>query len=226
MISRYVTNTNEITDTYKKILLKSNDAKVKIEPSNDNNTKITFFEKKRRPYEFSVQDNTLTIQPSKRKWYNLLKIGIDRSEIKLFVPKSMLEAVSVMSNVGHIDISSMICSGAIDIQINTGKTTLANVFCKSFNSNGSTGTIALNDFSAEERISIKRNTGKVLLNDCSAPEIFVKTNTAKVCGKLPSNTVFAVRTNTGKVEIPKSAIGEAIGGTCEIKTNTGNIKFE
>ena len=47
-----------------------------------------------------------------------------------------------------------------------------------------------------------------------------------VFGKLPSNTAFAVKTHTGKIEIPQTAIGEVIGARCEIKTNTGNIKFE
>ena len=84
----------------------------------------------------------------------------------------------------------------------------------------------MNKLTATQNISIKRGTGKVLLNDCSAPEIFVKTNTGSVCGRLSSNMVFIVRTNTGKMEIPKTPIGVAIGGRCEIKTNTGNIKFE
>ena len=43
MFKGYVTNTYEITDAYKKILLDAKDAKVKIEPSNDNGTKMVFF---------------------------------------------------------------------------------------------------------------------------------------------------------------------------------------
>ena len=226
MITRYVTNTYEVTDPYKKILLDTKNAKIKIEPSNDNNTNLVFFEKKRRPYEFFIQDDTLTIKLTKTRWYNFLRIGVDHSEIRLCVPKSILETISVRSNVGHVDMCSIICNGTIDIQINTGNINIESVSCKDFDSKGNTGSVSLNKFIAEESILIKRNTGKVLLNDCSAPEIFVKTNTGKVCGKLPSNTVFTVRTNTGKKEIPKTPIGEIIGGRCEIKTNTGNIKFE
>ncbi len=84
----------------------------------------------------------------------------------------------------------------------------------------------MNKLTATQNISIKRGTGKVSLNDCFAREIFVKTNTGSVRGRLPSNMAFIVRTNTGRMEIPKVPIGEAIGGRCEIKTNTGNIKFE
>ena len=226
MIAKYVTNTYEITNTYKKILINAKDASVKIEPSNDDSTKLVFFENKKHPYVFSIENDTLMIKLAKTRWYNFLRIGIDRSEIRLSVPKAIFEAISISSNTGHVDISSITCNGAIDIQINTGKINLESVFCQTFNSKGNTGHISLNKLTATENISIKRGTGGVLLNDCSANEIFVKTNTGSVRGRLPSNMAFIVRTNTGRMEIPKTPIGEAIGGRCEIKTNSGNIKFE
>ena len=226
MIVKYITNTYEITDAYKNILLNAKDASVKIEPSDDDSTKLVFFENKKRPYGFFIEDDTLTIKSTKTRWYNSLRIGVDRSKIRLCVPKSTLENISVMSNTGYVDISSITCNGAIDIRINTGKINLEGVFCQAFCSKGNTGGISLNKLTATESISIKRGTGKVSLNDCSAPEIFVKTNTGSVCGRLSSNMAFIVRTNTGRMEIPKTPIGEAVGGRCEIKTNTGNIKFE
>jgi DUF4097 and DUF4098 domain-containing protein YvlB len=226
MITKYATNTHEITDVYKQILLDAKDAKVKIEPSNDARTKIVFFEKKKRPYEFSIQDGTLTIKPRKRRWYHLLRMGIDRSKVALCVPQSTLEAISVRSNVGGVDICSVSCSGTFDVRVNTGRINLENVCCAKLDSKGNTGAVSLNNLVAKESISIERNTGSVLLNDCSAPEIFVKTKTGKVCGKLPPSTVFVVRTNTGKMEIPKPVIGDVIAGRCVIKTNTGNIRFE
>ena len=226
MIKRYVTNTHEITATYKKMLLSARNAKVKIEPSNDDGTKLVFFESKKHPYEFFIEDDTLTIKLTKARWYNLLRVGVDRSEIRLYIPKSTLETISVRSNTGHVHISSIICNGAIDIEINTGNVSLESFSCQAFHSKGNTGCISLNKLTATESIWVQRGTGKVLLNDCSAPEIFVKTNTGSVCGRLSSNMVFIARTNTGKMEIPRTPIGEAIGGRCEIKTNTGNIKFE
>ena len=226
MIVKYVTNTYLITDTYKKLLLDAKDASVKIEPSNDDSTKLVFFENKKHPYEFFIEDDTLTIKLMKTKWYNLLRVGIDRSKIRLYVPKSMLETISISSNTGSVDISSIVCNGAIDVKINTGNINLEDVSCQTFHSKGNTGCISLNKLTATESIWVQRGTGKVLLNDCSAPEIFVKTNTGSVCGRLSSNMVFIARTNTGKMEIPRTPIGEAIGGRCEIKTNTGNIKFE
>lgn len=225
-MARYVTNRYAVTDTYKSILVIAKDAKVKVVPSNDGHTKLVFFEKERRPYRVSLQDGALTVQPLRAKWYHSLRIGTDRSKIKLCLPKSTLEALTVQTNTGHVDIGPIACNGTIDIQVNTGSISLEGVCCQSLVTKGNTGSVSLNDLVAKERISIKRSTGKVLLNDCSAPEIFVKTNTGRVCGRLPSNTVFAVRTNTGKIELPQAPIGATVGGRCEIKTNTGSVKFE
>ena len=226
MVKNYVTNAHQITEEYKKILLLAKDATVKIAPSDDCSTRLVFFEKKKRPYEFFIEDGVLTVKSTKTKWYRSLRIGIDRSKIELYVPKSMLEAVSIAANVGSVDVTAINCSGAIDIKINTGKINLEHVFCGRFESNGNTGSVTLGDFTAAESVSIKRNTGAVLLNDCKAPEIFVKTNTGKVCGKLPAGTAFSVKTKTGKIELPKAPVGEVITAGCEIKTTTGNIKFE
>ena len=187
---------------------------------------MVLFQKERRPYEFLVQNNTLTIQPTKTKWYQFLRMGIDHSEIKLLVPNSAVEALSVKANVGRVDIHEFVCNGTMAVQANTGEITLASVSCKGLALKGNTGCVSLNHCKGEEGIAIQQNTGKVLLNQCFAPKISVKTNTGKVQGKLPHNMVFNVRTTTGKIQVPQPPVGETVVGRCEIKTNTGNITFE
>lgn len=226
MKASYITSEFEITDSYNKILLATKTAAIKIAPSGDTTTKLVVYEKKRRPHEFFIQDGTLTVKPKKAKWYNFLRIGIDKSQIKLFIPLENPDEISVKTNVGGVDISKIKCSGDIDVKVNTGKVNLDSVSCKSFTSLGNTGSVFLNNLTASKSVSIKRNTGKVSLQDVFAPEIFVKTNTGRVSGKLPSNTVITAHTNTGKTELPKIPLGEVVGGRCEIKTNTGSIVFE
>ena len=244
MIAEYVTSTYEITDAYQKILLDAKEAKVEIEASSNDTTKLVFFEDQKRRYVFDVQNGTLTVRLRKTKWYNFLRIGFKRSEIKICVPESILEALTVKATVGCVAISSIVCTGDISVQTNTGKVTVCDTSCKAFHSKTGTGNVVLSKLMATDTVSlecntgkislndcnareflVKTNTGKVSLNDCNAREFLVKTNTGNVFGKLPSNTVFAVKTHTGKIETPKTAIGEVIGARCEIKTNTGNIKF-
>ena len=226
MYKRYVERIQVITDEYKKIVIFSKDASVNIEPTEEKYTKTIFFEKKRNPYKFTINQDTLIITPEKTKVFNLFRIGVDQSKISLYIPKSTIENLSITSNVGKVDINSITSEGNIDIQTNTGKINLKDVTCKKFESKGNTGSIFLKKVTAKESIFIKRNTGKVELNNCISPEIFIKNNTGKVCGALPSNTVFVTHTKTGQVEIPTPSIGELVGGRCEIRTNTCSINFE
>ena len=55
MIVKYVTNTYEITDTYKNLLINAKDASVKIEPSNDDSTKLVFSKIKNIHMNFTLK---------------------------------------------------------------------------------------------------------------------------------------------------------------------------
>ena len=91
--------------------------------------------------------------------------------------------------------------------MHTGAINAENISCKTFN--------------------LKVNTSNIVLKQLSATEnVLIKSNTGNVCGKLSSNTDFVCKTNTGKVKVPKIAIGGIVSVRCEIKTNTGNMKFE
>ena len=227
MNKKYTETTYEIKDAYKELVIEAEDAKVRIEGTECDNTKLVFLEKKRRPYKFSIQDGKLIIQSTKRRWYHLFgRIGIDHSKITLFVPKSIPGGIEIKTTVGCVEMHSINCDGTATINTNTGNINIENLSCKAFNSKENTGFTSLNNIVAKESISVKQNTGKVLLNDCLAPEIFVKTNTGRVYGKLSPNMAFTARSNTGKIELPKAPLGEVILGRCEIKTNTGSIKFE
>ena len=226
MFSQYETQAYEIADSYHGIAIDAKEAGVEIETSAEEGTRLTFLQNRKHPYTFSVKDGILTVRLAKNKWYHWLKFGFRQPKMTLLVPKVTYGAISIKSNVGNVSLSSIACSGEIRLKINTGKVDLENVSCKIFHSGGNTGAVALDNLTAEESISIKRNTGRVTLNNCHAPEIYVKTNTGNVCGQLPPNTVFLVRTNTGRIKTPAPPIGETVSGKCEIQTNTGSVQFE
>ncbi|MBO7214576.1 MAG: DUF4097 family beta strand repeat protein [Clostridia bacterium] len=225
MIEKYITNEYEIVDDFKKLQVSAVDVNLCVEQSNNDKTKIVFCCKKNRKYEFGVIDGVLTIQLQKKKWYNYLKLGFKRANIKICLPKTILEGVNVKANVGLVDVSCLNCNGQVDIKLNCGKVTVSDSKCNTFNLIGNTGSITLNNLDANDSLFVRSNTAKVFLNDCNSREFIIKTNTGNVYGKLPKNTAFNVKTNTGKIELPKAEIGSAITTTCEVKTNTGNIKF-
>lgn len=64
-------------------------------------------------------------------------------------------------------------------------------------------------------------TGNVAFDGADAAEISVKTNTGDVTGSLLTGKVFVVQTDTGAVDVPKTAAG----GRCEIETDAGDIRI-
>ena len=124
-------------------------------------------------------------------------------------------------STGRVEVSNVDCAGEFKVTVSTGKTKINNVTCGSFDSEGNTGDISITNFTCAQTFEIERSTGDVSFDACDAGNLFVKTDTGDVKGSLLSEKVFIAKSDTGKVEHPKTASG----GICEITTDTGNIKI-
>ena len=126
-----------------------------------------------------------------------------------------------VGDTGDISLKGVIASGALSIERSTGKTSLLNVVCQDLTSVGDTGDISLKGVIASGALSIERSTGDVRFEGADAAEIFVTTDTGDVKGTLLSEKIFVVKTDTGRIDVPKSVTGDR----CEITTDTGDIKI-
>lgn len=131
-------------------------------------------------------------------------------------------SVDLTVSTGKVTVSGVSCEGDITVGVSTGKASLTDISCKSVISSGTTGSISLNHVIAANKFSIERSTGDVKFSRCDAAELYVKTNTGDVTGSLLTDKVFITDTDIGSVDVPKTAVG----GRCEIKTSTGDIKIE
>lgn len=131
-------------------------------------------------------------------------------------------SLSLSVSTGKITVSNVTCQENVHIRVSTGKTNLTDMVCKNLVSSGNTGDIALDHVIVSEKLSIQRSTGDVKLDSSDAAEILIKTDTGDVVGSLLTGKVFITHTDTGSVEVPKTATG----GKCEITTDTGNIKIK
>ncbi len=150
--------------------------------------------------------------------------ALERIRIKASTGDIRVENVSAGTldlsvSTGRITVSDVTCVGDVKISVSTGKTNLTNLTCKNLLSNGNTGDISLKNANATEKFSIERSTGAVKLDGCDAAEIFIETDTGDVTGTLLSEKVFIAKTDTGTIAVPKTAVG----GRCEITTDTGDI---
>ena len=149
----------------------------------------------------------------------LLKIKTSTGNICVKDISAGVLALSV--STGRIMVSDIICEDSVDINVTTGKANITNLNCKNIVSAGTTGNISLNNVIVAEKIRIKRSTGDVEFDGCDAAEIFVETDTGDVVGEILSEKVFLVKTDIGKVQVPKTISG----GKFEVITDTGDIKI-
>jgi len=170
-------------------------------------------------YEFSKMDihqNTgdVTCQASV---IDTMKIRTSTGSIR--VDNGNVGHLELSVTTGNITASNLDCSGDMIANVSTGKTNLTNVSCKNLITGGNTGDIMLKSVVAAEKFTIERTTGDVKFEGCDAAEINVKTDTGDVTGTLLSEKVFLCKTDTGRVDVPKTTTG----GVCEVTTDTGDI---
>ncbi|MBE6714592.1 MAG: DUF4097 domain-containing protein [Ruminococcaceae bacterium] len=150
----------------------------------------------------------------------LIKIKTSTGNIR--VENVSAGALDLTVSTGGIYVSEVCCEGDVKIKASTGDADLTDVACRSVISMASTGDLSLKNVIASEKFSLERSTGDVKFDRCDAGEIFVKTDTGDVRGSLITEKVFITKTDTGRVNVPKTING----GRCEITTDTGDIKIE
>lgn len=126
---------------------------------------------------------------------------------------------SIERSTGKINVTEANINGNLSFEVSTGKCEITDVRCSNLISEGDTGNIIITDVIAEGKFDIERSTGYVKFDSSDAAEIFVETDTGNVTGSLLTEKVFIVRTDTGKIDVPKTVTG----GRCEITTDTGNV---
>ena len=131
-------------------------------------------------------------------------------------------SIDVTTTTGKIGIVNVRTAGGITANVDTGETLLEKVGCGSLVSDGDTGDIVLDGVTASGSFSIIRSTGDVKFIGSDAASISVRTSTGDVTGTLLTGKVFLAKSDTGKVDVPKTAAG----GRCEITTDTGRIRIE
>ena len=252
--AKYETNTYIVTEDFDDIFINADTADISFARSEDGSCKVVCRERKAHGvdvksgkltisspsmkwYELIGLSTEITVYLPENE-YRALYINNDTGDVS--VPEGLTfesaevilstgnasfsasakETLKVKTSTGNVSVRDTEC-GDVGITVSTGKTTLENVRCKSLNSDGSTGKLSLKNVVADGVISVNRSTGDVVLDMCDGAELVIETDTGDVRGTLLSEKIVFAYTDTGSVDIPQSTVG----GKCQIKTDTGDIKI-
>lgn len=127
---------------------------------------------------------------------------------------------TVKTNTGDIELKDGTAE-ALTVENNTGEIELDDITARTIDVKVSTGSVSLRNTLAE-RIDAVANTGDIRFAKCDAEEIHARATTGSITGSLRTPKIFMAEATTGRVDVPKSTVG----GLCELKTTTGDIRIE
>ncbi len=239
---KFETNNYEINEEYKSISVVTDTADIVFIPRESTNTSVVCREQRNLKHSVTVKEDTLFIEIiDNRKWYEYIGINIGSQKITVYLPKAQYDMLTIKESTGDIEIpknfnfnsidiktstgninAENITTGTFNLSVSTGNINLKNISCESLTTNGSTGKVTLQNVIATDSFSIKRSTGDIKFDKCDAAEILVETDTGNVKGALLSDKVFIAKSDTGRINVPKTVTG----GKCEISTDTGDIEID
>lgn len=173
------------------------------------------------PEDFRFESMDIAVSTGHVKNYACVKkdMKIRTSTGHILVDNVSAGSMELSVSTGDLTVNKVLCDGAVQLRSTTGETYLTDIACKDLQSKGSTGDLTMSRVIVAGKLAIERSTGDTKLDSCDAAEILIETDTGDVKGNLLSEKIFIARTDTGKVDVPKTITG----GKCEITTDTGDI---
>lgn len=140
---------------------------------------------------------------------NIQVKGFDTKELKL------------EASTGKIIIENVNVSGKCYLKTSTGSKVVTNLNALNFECKSSTGKTTLTNVIIEEEMKVEASTGDIILSECDAKTVTIETSTGDVTGSFKTTKVFYCKSDTGRIDVPKSNEG----GIVSVETDTGDIKL-
>ena len=202
---KLVTAEYNVTEEFRDIQIKLEGEKVVFETSKDDKCRVVFYDAEETERKVSVEDGVLNImtEGTKKHGIEVMNVRIRPSKVTIYLPENVYGSLIIESAFGGVEIPEGYSFDTVKIDIAMGET-------------------ELNGVVASKEISVMTNAGDIELDNCDAPEIYLKTNTGDISGTLLTGKIFKVHVTVGDIEVP----GDGDGGICEITTNVGDVRMK
>lgn len=235
----YVTNTIEINDDFRNILIDEDTADITFAVSEDGKCRIVCYSQEYVKYEAFVRDDILTVKASDtRKWYEYTGFSIGSPEITVYLPQVEYASLLIEEDTGDITIPQdfsfesvklsldtgdvhyyAATSGNLCIKTDTGDICVKGITAGSFDLTSSTGDITVSDCTCMGDIQIRENTGDTHVTSFTCENLTSEGNTGDITLKdVIAAGKISIKRDTGDVKLQASDAQEIC-----IKTDTGNV---
>lgn len=180
---------------------------------------VTVYLPKSEYAKITVEMNTGDICVPKEFSFEQAKINGDTSDVVW--KAGVKESLAITTDTGDIEVGLVSSEAVMEFASDTGDMDIFDITCKTLKMKTNTGDLELDRVIIANALNIKTNTGDVEIENSDAETIKIVTDTGDVEGVLLSDKNFVTKTDTGKVDVPKTTSG----GVCEVETDTGDIRF-
>ena len=140
----------------------------------------------------------------------------------ILISKISAENIKLQSTSGDIEIYEINANDDISLKTVSGEIEAQNINCQNLTAKSTSGEIEIERLIAKNRIETESVSGNIGLTNCDGENLKLSSTSGDIRGTLLSEKIFLTYTTSGNVNVPYSATG----GTCEIKTTSGNIHFK
>lgn len=221
-----------INDSYEKINISSENAKVQLVPTTSEETKVEYggMKKSKVKFDVKVKGDTLSIRLNEKGW-NFIRFS--RKELTLIVhlPEKTYQEIEAQTVNGIIQAEHL-QANKILLATNNGLVKLENSAGNQVEVHTDNGQISLNDVKAD--ITAQTKNGRIIYNANEINhQVSLNTNNGSIAVKLsekPANAKIDAQTDNGFVKIFESRDKSVIFGEGEhllkLRTNNGKISVE
>lgn len=238
----FTTNTYDMEKDFQNIYIQAEDYDIRLIPSSDNRCKVICQEGRDIVCSVSVEGDTLVIeQRNQRDWREFIDFSWGERELTVYLPraeygKCHLESLSgdieipgeftfaeasVSSTSGDISFDAAV-KGTCSLESFSGDLDLHNVTAEAIEAQTISGDIECFHVIAREKMEMESTSGEIELTRSDAAAMKLETVSGDVEGTLLSGKEFDIETVSGEVMVPPSGTG----GSCRIKTVSGDIEME
>lgn len=238
--SKFVTNSYEISDTFRNISVDTDTADVVFLPSGDGICKVVCYEEENVLHDVFVEDGTLKIRVQDyRKWFMHIGIHFTSPKITIYLPQSEYGALAINGSTGDVSIGNHASFESVDISMSTGdvkcqapvsgmlkiKTSTGDISAQKLSAAMvdlivTTGKVTVSGVTCQETMRIKVSTGKANVTDTQCKNLISTGSTGNITLKnVIAAEKFFIERSTGDVKFDRADAAEIY-----VKVSTGDVR--
>ena len=238
--ANYETNSYTLNGNFETIEIRTDEAAVTFQPSEDGKTRVVCVEREKVRHEVFIENASLKILAADRRaWYDFLFLfSLKPQSVTVYLPSEHYAALTIAAKTGDVSVPVLFSFGDAEITVSTGDVTfdassdgglkiststgdihMNRVQAESIDLSVSTGRIEGRDIDCKETLSVKVSTGKTDLTDVACKVLRSTGTTGAVTLKnVVATEDFRIERDTGDVRFESCDAGQI-----SVKTSTGNV---